>query len=289
MSKEFDQLVTVMTRLRGEGGCPWDREQTHTSLKPFLIEEAYEVLEAIEDGRAEPLCEELGDLLFQVLFHAEIAREKERFDIEDVLRTTTEKMTRRHPHVFLEKKENHQTEDGFPDSKTVLARWEEMKKKEPGNRDRKSALDGVPKSLPSLLRAFQIQHRAARVGFDWKTLDPVFSKVEEELRELREAVSEKDEKKIENELGDLLFSIVNVGRFLKVSPEDGLRGTIQRFSNRFKKMETAVEEQGVQLASLSLDEMNRLWEAAKLEENSDKLNSCGEYGSGLTVLPEKRG
>lgn len=264
MSEAFDALVEVMARLRGEGGCPWDREQTAESLKPFLIEEAYEVLEAIESGRAEPLCEELGDLLFQVLFHAEIAKEHHLFDIETILKTTTEKMTRRHPHVFAP-----EGKDASPmESKTVLAKWEEIKKKEDRHRDRKSALDGIPKQLPALLRAHQLQARAARVGFDWKTPEPVLAKVEEEVQELREAVASQDTVGIENELGDLLFSIVNVARFLKINPEDALRGTIQRFTGRFQKMEAAAENKNGGLKSLSLKEMDALWEEAKLDEQA---------------------
>ncbi|MFQ5780194.1 MAG: nucleoside triphosphate pyrophosphohydrolase, partial [Nitrospiria bacterium] len=245
-----------------EGGCPWDREQTAESLKPFLIEEAYEVLEAIESGRAEPLCEELGDLLFQVLFHAEIAKEKNLFDIETVLKMTTEKMTRRHPHVF-----SPEGNDGVPlESKTVLAKWEEMKKREARNRERQSALDGVPKQLPALLRAHQVQARAARVGFDWKELEPVLKKVEEELQELRDAVADKETGAIECELGDLLFSIVNVARALKVNPEDALRGTIQRFTERFQKMESEAGKSGGKLESLSLEAMDAMWDRAKSAE-----------------------
>lgn len=264
MSQGFDQLVSVMTRLRGDGGCPWDKQQSHTSLKPFLIEEAYEVIEAIESGKAEPLCEELGDLLFQVLFHAEIAKEKGHFDIESVLRVTTEKMTHRHPHVFDEKEKN-----GHPmDSKAVLAKWEEIKKKENRHRDRQSALDGVPKSLPPLLRAQQLQARAARVGFDWKHSEPVFAKIEEELQELQHAIKLKDTEEIENELGDLLFSIVNFARFMKINPEDAMRGTIKRFTERFQKIELKAKEQGKEIESLSLDEMNHLWDWAKSNETT---------------------
>lgn len=265
MSKAFDDLVAVMARLRGEGGCPWDREQTPESLKPFLIEEAYEVYEAIEDGRAEPLCEELGDLLFQVLFHAEIAKERKLFDIEDVLLTSTEKMIRRHPHVFTPEGEGETTAP--MDSKMVLAKWEEIKKKEDRHRDRKSVLDGIPKQLPALLRAHQLQARAARVGFDWKTAEPVLAKVEEEVQELCEAVAKKDLAGIESELGDLLFSIVNVARYLKINPEDALRGTIDRFTGRFHRMESATEKNGG-LKSLSLEEMDALWEEAKLDERA---------------------
>lgn len=264
MSKGFDRLVSVMSRLRGKGGCPWDREQTHRSLKPFLIEEAYEVIDAIDSEKDEALCEELGDLLFQVLFHSEIAKEEGRFDIESVLKATTEKMTSRHPHVFSDDEKNSQAND----SKTVLAKWEELKKKEPRNRNRQSVLDGIPKSLPPLLRAHQIQARASRVGFDWKQSEPVFEKVEEELKELREAVEENDPKKIENELGDLLFSIVNYARFMKINPEDAMRKTIKKFTTRFQKIELEAKKEGKAIESLSLDEMNALWDWAKSNETS---------------------
>ncbi len=264
MSKTFDALVEVMNRLRSEGGCPWDREQNHSSLKPYLIEEAYEVIDAIDSEKPEALCEELGDLLFQVLFHSQIAKERGAFDIESVLKTVNEKMTRRHPHVFAKGDKQQEALK----SQSILARWEEIKLKEPGNRERLSALDGVPKSLPPLLRAHQIQARAARVGFDWKSPEPVLEKVEEELQELREAIEEKKLTKIENELGDLLFSIVNYARFIKVNPEDAMRGSIKRFTERFQIVEATAKQNGGDLGALSLDEMNLLWEAAKSEEQA---------------------
>lgn len=274
MSNVFDRLVDVMTHLRGTEGCTWDREQTHDSLKPHLIEEAYEVLEAIESQASTSLCEELGDVLFQVLFHAQIAKEAGHFDIQAVLKTITEKMIRRHPHVFPQQAENtdtvsdsNQNEADSPmNSEKVLMRWEEMKQQEPGNRHRLSALDGVPKSLPALLRAHQVQTRAARVGFDWKESGPVLEKVEEELGELREAVDTNVRERVESELGDLLFSVVNYGRFLKINSEDALRATITRFTQRFQKMESEVKKEGKRLDALSLDEMNLLWEKAKLSE-----------------------
>lgn len=265
MSAAFDQLVALMARLRSEGGCPWDRAQTPESLKPFLIEEAYEVLEAIEAGKAEPLCEELGDLLFQVLFHAQIAKERGAFDMEEVLKTSIEKMTRRHPHVFAPDPADG---EGL-DSETVLTRWEEMKKKEARNRTRTSALEGIPRQLPALLRAHQIQARAARVGFDWKTVEPVFGKIEEEFQELRAAAAEGDAAHVEAELGDLLFSVVNAARFLQVNPEDALRKTIQRFTDRFQAMEAEAARRGSPLGSLSLEEMDALWEEAKKNEGRE--------------------
>ncbi|MFQ5598181.1 MAG: nucleoside triphosphate pyrophosphohydrolase [Nitrospiria bacterium] len=263
MSPSFDRLLRVMSRLRGEGGCPWDREQTHVSLKPYLVEETYEVIEAIESGCAEPLCEELGDLLFQVVFHAEIAKEAGRFDMDSILKACIEKMTHRHPHVFSEKEANTHPAD----SEAVLERWEEIKKKESRNRHRESALDGVPKSLPSLLRAYQLQARTARVGFDWQHPEPVLDKIDEEFEELREAMANKDPNQIENELGDLLFSIVNLARHMKINPEDAMRGTINRFTERFSKLEKKAKEDETDISSLSLDEMNLLWDWAKSDAN----------------------
>lgn len=276
MSEPFDRLVEVMTRLRGNSGCSWDREQTHESLKPHLIEEAYEVLEAIESTDATSLCEELGDLLFQVLFHAQIAKDRGHFDIETILETITEKMIRRHPHVFSEAVTERKVEAGLSQnsedpsirSETVLMRWEEIKAQEPGKKDRVSALQGVPKSLPALLRAHQVQARAARVGFDWKESSPIVAKIEEELGELKEAVDMNVRERVESELGDLLFSVVNYGRFLKINSEDALRGTITRFTRRFEEMEAAVKKTGQRLDALSLHEMDLLWEKAKSNEKA---------------------
>lgn len=265
MSETFDRLVAVMSRLRGEDGCPWDREQDHHTLKAYVLEEAYEVLEAIESGRAASLKEELGDLLFQVIFHAQIAKENGVFDIEAVLTAIVDKMIHRHPHVFSKNSRATKNGEGQQiDSADVLARWEDLKKSEPGNHHRKSALDGVPLALPALLRAQKIQSRAARVGFDWPYAAPVRLKIDEELGELEEAVDGGEQARIESELGDLLFSIVNYARFLKVNSEDALRGAMTRFTERFQDMESQAEAEGVTFDSLSLDEMNRLWEKAKV-------------------------
>lgn len=268
MSLAFDQLISVMERLRGEAGCPWDKEQTRESLKPFLIEEAYEVLDAIDSKNKNFLCEELGDLMFQVVFHAQVAKENGEFDIEDILKMTIDKMTRRHPHVFggSGPPADIQSPLGIvepttPTSQEVLTRWEEIKRKErePGS----SALDGVPKELPALLRAHQVQAKAGRVGFDWKTPEAAFFKIEEETREVKEALATGNHDALEAELGDLLFSIVNVSRLLKVNPEEALRKMVNRFMARFKKMELAAGDRG--MAALTDDEMNALWEMAKKE------------------------
>jgi len=269
MTKRFAELVSVMERLRGKNGCPWDREQTRESLKPFLLEEAYEVLEAIDEGDPEILKEELGDLLFQILFHSEIARERGEFGIEDVLSYTIEKMTRRHPHVFgtvpsAVRKGRRLT------SKDVLARWEELKQKEKRNRKRKSVLDGVPIPLPALMRAYQLQTRASRVGFDWKELRPVWNKVREELKELEHAVDTGEDRSVRHELGDLFFALVNLARFLKLDPEETLRKSNQRFVDRFHYIEKKAWRSRKPLSEMSLAEMDRLWEEAKAAEKKGR-------------------
>jgi MazG family protein len=265
MSKRFAELVAVMARLRGKHGCPWDKEQTRNSLKPFLLEEAYEVLEAIDEGDPELLKEELGDLLFQVLFHAQIGKERREFGIEDVLKHTIMKMTRRHPHVFGGR--------GFTrghgrraTTKEVLARWEKLKKQEKRNQTRDSVLDGVPKPLPALMRAFQLQIRASRVGFDWKEMTPVWNKVLEEMKELEEAIREGRSRRIQEEFGDLFFALVNMSRFLKLDPEESLRRANGRFTDRFRYMEKKAKRARKSLSGLNPAELNRLWEEAKKAE-----------------------
>ena len=261
MSKNFDRLVEIMERLRGGQGCPWDRKQTRDSLKPYLIEEAYEVLEALEEKDPVKLKEELGDLLYQILFHAQISKEEGGFDIEDILTAGSEKMVRRHPHVFGDTKAE--------DADEVLRQWEAIKKIEKGE-ERKSILEGVPPHLPALLRAHQLQARAARVGFDWEHADQVFSKVIEEMKEFEEAFRAKDRRGMEDELGDLLFALVNIGRFIEVNPEDALRKSISRFISRFRHIEEEIARQGKEWADVSLEEMEMLWQEAKEIERSEK-------------------
>lgn len=245
-----------MDALRDEGGCPWDREQTRQSLKPYLIEEAYEVLEAIDDGDVEGMKEELGDLLFQVLFHARIAKEKGEFNIADVLEANYEKMIRRHPHVF--EQSNAET------AQEVLRQWEDIKENEKGGRSNAgSAVDGLPKNLPALLLAHRVQDKAARVGFDWEEPRQIMDKIHEELAEFAEAIENSDPKRTEEELGDLLFSVVNIARRLHINPEDSLRSTVQRFIDRFKQVEREALEQGKRLEDMTLDQMDKLWEQAK--------------------------
>jgi MazG family protein len=219
---ELYRLVDVMKRLRSPGGCPWDREQTHESLKPYLLEEAYEVLSAIDMHDDEELKEELGDLLLQIVFHAQLADEENRFSIDDVAESIVKKLIRRHPHVFSEVKVNG--------SEEVLQNWEKIKKDE----GKKSALDGVPPTLPALLKARRVQEKAKRVGFDWDNAEGAFEKVVEEVNELKKAIVEGKKGSVEEELGDLLFSIVNVSRFLDVDAEDALRKTIHKFMVRFQ-------------------------------------------------------
>ena len=253
---DFERLVDIMAVLRGEKGCPWDREQTRESLKPFLVEETYEVLEAIDEGSPDKIKEELGDLLFQIIFHCQLAKERHEFEIDDVVRKISEKMIRRHPHVFGEAQ--------YETSAEVLGQWEERKKEEGKNRE--SILEGVPREMPSLLRAHRIQSRAARVGFDWERVEDVLDKLEEELAEFREALEKKDQAAIEDELGDVFFVLVNISRFVGVNPEDALRKTISKFISRFRSIEMKAAESGIRLSDMSLEEMDALWNEAKEKE-----------------------
>jgi len=250
---DLDELIKIMSALRGEKGCPWDREQTMESLKPFIVEEAYEVLEAIDGKNPEDVKEELGDLLFQIVFQCQIAKEKGDFDMADVIEKIGRKMIARHPHVF-----------GDADYKTsaeVLVHWEAQKKRE--GKQRESLLEGVPKTLPSLLRAHRLQDRAARVGFDWDKVGDVMKKLDEEIGEFKEAMVKKKENAIEEELGDVLFMLVNISRFIGVNPEDALRKTISKFISRFRYIEMAAADSGRTLSDMTLAEMDALWDEAK--------------------------
>jgi tetrapyrrole methylase family protein/MazG family protein len=253
----FAELVEIMARLRGQGGCPWDREQTHESIKPYLIEETYEVLEAIDEQDPAKLCEELGDLLLQIVFHARMAEEADAFTIGEVLAAITEKLKRRHPHVFG----SVQSET----SQEVLFNWEQIKQAErkAATGRRASVLDGVPRELPALLRAHRLQEKASRVGFDWKEAAEVLQKVEEELGELRGAMEERAGERMEAEFGDLLFSLVNLSRFIAVNPEEALRKTIARFIARFRFIEEELARRGRSLKESTLAEMDALWRKAK--------------------------
>ncbi len=256
----FQRVVFIMETLRSQDGCPWDKEQTRESLKSYLIEESYEVMEALENNDPEELKMELGDLLFQILFHSQIAKEKGEFDIWEVLLAISEKMIRRHPHVFAH--------DKAETSAQVLVNWEKIKKKEnKGNgKERKSVLDGVPTALPALLRAYRLQDKASRVGFDWQNIDEVMAKVNEEMQEFKEAFSQNNRVKMEMELGDLLFSLVNLSRFLHINPEGALGQTTKRFIKRFQYIEQEFERQGKDMEKSTLEEMDALWNEAKKQE-----------------------
>jgi tetrapyrrole methylase family protein/MazG family protein len=252
----LDPLVTVMDTLLSPGGCPWDREQTHASLRAYLIEETYEVIEALDEGDMEKFADELGDLLLQIVFHAELAKQSEYFNINDVILKITQKMIRRHPHVFGEVQVESAGE--------VLVNWEEIKRQEA--KERKSYLAGVPRAIPALLRANKIQSKAARVGFDWPSIDGVWNKVNEELGELEEAQACQDQEGIFEELGDLLFAVVNLARFLSMDPEAALSKTVDKFIRRFNYIEKKGIETGKELLQMSLAEMDLWWDEAKHKE-----------------------
>lgn len=250
---DLQELLKIMEKLRSEEGCPWDKEQTRESLKPFIIEEAYELIEAISVNDSEKIKEELGDLLFQIVFQSQIAKEKKEFEIPDIIETIGKKMITRHPHVF-----------GAVSSITteeVLSHWEEQKRRE--GKLRESILEGIPEALPSLLRAHRLQDRAARVGFDWEKVEDVLNKLDEEIGELKEAVKIKKQNEIEDEIGDIFFMLVNISRFVGISPEDALRKTISKFISRFRYIEMNAADHGRKLAEMTLEEMDKLWEEAK--------------------------
>ncbi len=255
--RSFDELVDLMHTLRSPGGCPWDREQTLLSLKPFVIEEAYEVVDAIDREDRAGLTEELGDLLLQAVFIAELTSEAGSFDIHDSITAIHDKLVRRHPHVFGEAKAGSADE--------VLMNWEKLKNEE-RKAENKSLLAGVPPSLPALLRASRLTEKAARVGFDWRRTDDVFGKVEEEIAETKEAIASGEQQAIDEEIGDLLFTIANLARKLNVNAEEALQSANRKFSRRFESMESAVRAEGRNLDQLSLEQMDALWDRAKATE-----------------------
>jgi MazG family protein len=257
IKRSFEELVQLMTTLRGPDGCPWDRKQSLPSLKPFIIEESYEVVDAIDRDDRLDLCEELGDFLLQAVFVAEVTREEGSFDIYDSVTAIYEKLVRRHPHVFGDV-EAH-------DAEQVLVNWEKLKNEE-RKAENKSVLGGVPQSLPALLKAARLTEKAARVGFDWRRTEDVFSKIEEEIGELREAIASGDESKVQDEVGDLLFTIANIARKLNVNAEEALQSTNRKFRRRFESMEASVREGGRNLDQLSLEQMVALWDEAKAAE-----------------------
>jgi len=261
---DIEKLTDLVARLRGDNGCPWDKEQTRETLKPMLIEEAYEVLDALDAKDPNELKDELGDLLFQVVFHAQIARERGEFDMAAIIDRSHEKMVRRHPHIF-----------GDIDLKTsedVLKNWEDIKAAEKGipsssrPESARSLLDGIPSKLPALHRAYQMTAKASRVGFDWSRLEDILLKMQEEAAELVEARERKDPQKIADEVGDLLFVVVNVARFLGVDPETALGNSNRKFDRRFRYVESAIKQQGRGLKDATLAEMDALWEESKLGE-----------------------
>ncbi len=251
---DFRNLLDIMARLRAEGGCEWDRAQTHASLRQYLIEEAHEVLDAITRKDPMLLCEELGDLLLQILFHAQIAKENGQFNIYDVISAISEKMIRRHPHVF-----SCATAD-TPEA--VSLQWDHIKKTVE-NRNHASLIGGVPKKFPSLLRGAKLTKKAARVGFDWENTEQVLAKVGEEMDELKEALTRRAPEEMEHELGDVLFALVNLSRFLNVNPEVAMMAANERFVRRFQEMEKIASESGSSIEGSDLATLDRYWEQAK--------------------------
>ncbi len=290
MSERFDQVVAIMARLRAPGGCPWDRKQTHESLKPYLIEETYEALDTIDRRDFPKLKEELGDVLLQVLFHSQIGTEAGTFTMDEVLEQLGDKLVRRHPHVFGD------AATGTPslNSDQVVHRWEDIKRAERKNAGKSdSVLQDIPQALPALLRAYQTQVRAARVGFDWpdspQGLADVLGKVEEEIGELRKAVSDaaassqppsEPTAEMAAELGDLLFSLVNLARHIKVNPEESLRQATNRFTSRFQYIEHEAARSGRSVHDLTTAEMDHYWNAAKRLEQADRPAVSAQPASG---------
>ena len=245
----FLELLNVLRKLRAPGGCDWDRAQTSESLVPYLLEETYEVIESIDKQDYEGLKEELGDLCLHILFQAELAKDKGEFEIGDSLKSTSTKLINRHPHVFNPKLNNDKS-------------WEEAKKEE---KKRESVLEGVPKALPALTRSQRIQEKAASIGFDWDASEPIWAKIKEEINELKVAHQKNDINNIKEEIGDVLFSVVNLARYLNIDAESSLRKTIVKFESRFKKIEKHFEKMNVDIKDVSLEEMDEIWEKAKKE------------------------
>ncbi len=256
----FEDLIRVMEKLRSPQGCPWDREQTHESLLKYLLEEAYEVVDAVLKGDDEELKEELGDLLLQVVFHSQIAKERGAFTLDEVIDRITRKLIYRHPHVFGNK-------EGIETPQDVNREWEKLKEKE-GKR-RESALDGIPKSMPALERAYKLQKRAEKVGFDWKDFKGIKEKMVEELQEIEDELKRGNREKLEEEVGDLLFMAVNLSRFLGIHPEVALRRANEKFEERFRYMEKRAKERGKELKEMPLEEMEELWQEAKKREGGN--------------------
>ena len=252
--RSFDELVTLMKRLRAPGGCPWDREQTMKDLRAYIVEETYEVVDAINSEDMPGLREELGDFLLQAVFLAEIAEEEGHFDIYDAVGAIHHKLVSRHPHVFGDVKADTADE--------VLVNWEKLKGEERKHKD-EGILSGVPKSLPALLKAMRLTEKAANVGFDWEKTEDIFEKIDEEIGELKDAIRSEDRSEIEHEVGDLLFTVCNIARRLGIQPEEALQATNQRFTNRFEYIERALRAEDKTFADVDLATMDELWNEAK--------------------------
>ena len=250
---QFQKLMDVLDSLLAPDGCEWDREQTHESLIPYLLEETHEVIEAIENRNMNALKEELGDLMLHIIFQAKLSEKEGYFNISDSLKNISSKLIKRHPHIFSDDSDNSYKKGN----------WESTKKKEKG---RKSVLEGVPISLPSLTKAQRIQEKASSVGFDWKDLTPIWDKINEEILELEEVLESNNANRIKDELGDVLFSIVNLSRFLNIDAESALRHTIKKFEDRFKKVENELESKGIEIQEATLEELDRIWNKIKKVE-----------------------
>lgn len=253
--KLFIRLVNLMGTLRSRKGCPWDKKQTHRSLKPYLVEETCEVLDSINKKKPEKLKEELGDLLYQILFHSQIAKERNRFTINDVLENAYNKLRRRHPHVFGAMR--------IKGARKVIEHWHRLKIKEEREKVKKSIIADIPLTLPALQKAGKVQRKVATVGFDWRHVNEVLDKVHEELREVKDAIKKKRTSKITEEIGDLLFAIVNLSRFLDIEPENALHETINKFIIRFQKVERLLARHGKDIEECTLEEMERAWNRCK--------------------------
>ena len=289
----FEKLVAVQKRLRAPQGCPWDREQTHATLRPYLIEEAYEVIDALDSGDDAKFAEEMGDLLLQVVFHSEIAREQQRFTVADVLREIHDKMVRRHPHVFGDVSARNSAE--------VLQNWERIKaterldkgasSKNGAAKQQKPAslLDGVSRGLPAMLQGLQLTRKAARAGFDWQDADGIFEKLREEMAEVRHALAEKDSKKAEEELGDLLFAAVNLARFVQVDPEIALKKANAKFQRRFMEMEKTARQSDRAFDGMPREDKESLWDAVKHGEkkNADARKSTNGESQNAKLQPSR--
>ena len=256
-TNEFNRLLEIVKTLRGQNGCQWDKAQTHRSLIPYILEETYEVIEAIDEDDLTKLKEELGDLLLHIVFQANLGEEEGAFNIADSINSINEKLIRRHPHVFGDVKVNS--------IKEIKENWEEIKLRE----GRTSLMEGVPKTLPALVLAQRVQLRAAEVGFDWKQVEDVWEKIEEELNEFKEAIELKNKQEVISEFGDLLFSLVNLSRFLEVNSEEALRKTINKFVRRFKSVEKNLSQNGKRLKDATLEEMDNIWNNTKISEDNN--------------------